>query len=116
MHRLHVIAVEDQEDLRSLWKIKFEFYGIPGKVLTPEEALRLPADEWKRADILITDWMLGGLTGSDIIKRALENNPTIKCHVLTALPYVDGLPIGTMFWIKPIPIETIIQEARRDND
>lgn len=114
MNDQFVIAVEDSPDLRLLWEVKFEHYGVPGLILTPEEALVLKPKDWKKADILVTDWMMGEYTGADIIMAALEYNPSIRCHVLTALPWVDNLPIGVMLWIKPIPIDTILQEARQN--
>lgn len=114
MDSLFVIAVEDQADLRSLWRVKFDFFDIHGLVLDPEEAMGLTADRWRESDILITDWSMGDISGKDVVERALNCNPTIRCHVLTAMPNPHGLPVGTRVWLKPIPIEIIIQEARHD--
>lgn len=113
MDSLYVVAVEDQDDLRSLWRVKFDFFGIPGMILDPEEAISLEADKWKETDLLITDWSMGEISGKEVIERALECNPTIRCHVLTAMPNPVGLPTGVKVWLKPIPVEIIIQEALR---
>lgn len=115
LHGLRVITVEDDADLRSLWRVKYDHFEIDGIILDPHEAMQLPVEEWRNADLLVTDWSMGDYTGKDIIQRALECNPTINCHVLTAMPNPYGLPVGVKVWLKPIPIEIIIQEAIRDN-
>lgn len=109
-----IIAVEDDNDLRTLWKIKLEQSGVNSLVLDTNEALQLPPYRWKQADVLITDWMLGSVTGADIIEVARQHHPDIDCHILTAVGETikDQKPERAQVWYKPLSIDAIIRESR----
>lgn len=110
----HVIVVEDDAELRTLWTLILEYNGVSNQVLSPEHIYTIPTADWKRATIVITDWMMGETSGADVLEHAVRHNPTVRCHVLTAmlnLREVD-IPVGVQLWLKPTMISTIIQEAR----
>lgn len=112
----HVIIIEDDPDLRTLWTLILEFNGVSSQVISPGEVYTLPTADWKRATIVVTDWIMGDISGADVLKHAMQQNPTVKCHVLTAMINLqdEDIPVGVQLWLKPTMISTIIQEARHD--
>lgn len=112
----HVIVVDDDEDLRTLWTVTLAFNGVSNQVISPEDVYRIPKSDWRRATIVVTDWVLGDISGADVLRYALKQNPTVKCHVLTAMIELtdEDIPVGVQLWLKPTMISTIIQETQHD--
>ena len=78
-----ILIIDDEENLRAaamkiLAKEGYRVSTFP----TPEAGLAKLASEG--ADLLITDLMLPGLDGIEVLKRAKELRPTVEVIVLTA--------------------------------
>lgn len=108
----HVIIVDDDPDLRTIWALILLHEKVSHQVLSPTDAFNIPTSDWKRATLVVTDWLMGDISGKEVIEHALQHNPTVRCHVLTALVDVRDVPVGVQMWLKPTMISTIIQEAR----
>jgi len=83
-----ILIIDDEEHLRvAVEKILNKQGHRVSTFASPAEALEKLAGEG--ADLLITDLMMPGLNGIDVLKRAKEVRPTVEVIVLTAHATVD---------------------------
>jgi CheY-like chemotaxis protein len=73
------------------------------KASNGDEALRLIASD-NRIGILVTDFAMPGMSGTDLIAQATQIRPDLKTIVITGYPNADGLaelPSHTTLLVKP---------------
>lgn len=83
-----ILLIDDEENLRAaaIKVLAKEGYRVSA-FATPEEGLAQFAS--KNVDLLITDLMMPGLDGIEVLKRAKEIRPAVEVIVLTAYASVD---------------------------
>jgi CheY-like chemotaxis protein len=73
------------------------------KASSGDEALRLIASD-NRIGILVTDFAMPGMSGTDLVAQATQIRPDLKTMVITGYPNADGLaelPSHTTLLVKP---------------
>lgn len=112
-----ILVVDDEESLRHTFKIflKREGYGPIVLASNFEEAVaELTAHSF---DLIISDIVLGGITGIDLLKRIRELNISCPVIMVTGYPNVDtaseALRFGAFDYIqKPVEKEQLLKTAR----
>ena len=108
MERIYII--EDDENIRNLLKIALEGFGYAAEGFeTAEEGLARMREE--KPDLVIFDWMLPGMDGTEAIKevRNTEQLKYVPIMLLTAkekeLDKVVGLDCGADdYMVKPFGV------------
>ena len=108
MERIYII--EDDENIRNLLKIALEGFGYAAEGFeTAEEGLARMREE--KPDLVIFDWMLPGMDGTEAIKeiRNTEQLKYVPVMLLTAkekeLDKVVGLDCGADdYMVKPFGV------------
>lgn len=80
------------------------------KASSGDEALRLIAGD-SRIGVLVTDFAMPGMSGTDLIAQATQIRPDLKTMVITGYPNADGLaelPPHTTLLVKPFRRDTLV--------
>jgi CheY-like chemotaxis protein len=87
-----ILLAEDEEPLRTLTAKLLERHGyVVITAMSAEEALRIAAENSRRIDLLLTDLIMPGLSGSAVAERVTELVPGIK--VLFMSGYSDEIVV-----------------------
>ena len=116
MERIYII--EDDENIRNLLKIALEGFGYAAEGFeTAEEGLARMREE--KPDLVIFDWMLPGMDGTESIKevRNTEQLKYVPIMLLTAkekeLDKVVGLDCGADdYMVKPFGVLELAARIR----
>ncbi len=116
-----VLVVEDADGLRQLTKRLLEKQGHTVLLAAnADEALRL-FDEHPSIDLLLTDVVMPGASGPELVKQLVEQRPTLKVIYMSG--YTDDtivhhgvLDPGIVFLHKPFSSESLGQRIREVND
>ena len=127
MERIYII--EDDENIRNLLKIALEGFGYAAEGFeTAEEGLARMREE--KPDLVIFDWMLPGMDGTEAIKevRNTEQLKYVPIMLLTAkekeLDKVVGLDCGADdYMVKPFGvlelsarIRSLLRRTKREEE
>ena len=127
MERIYII--EDDENIMNLLKIALEGFGYAAEGFeTAEEGLARMREE--KPDLVIFDWMLPGMDGTEAIKevRNTEQLKYVPIMLLTAkekeLDKVVGLDCGADdYMVKPFGvlelsarIRSLLRRTKREED
>ena len=112
-----ILVVDDEESLRHTFKIflKREGYGPIVLASNFEEAVgELTSQSF---DLIISDIVLGGNSGIDLLKRIRELNINCPVIMVTGYPHVDtaseALRLGAFDYIqKPVEKDQLLKTAR----
>lgn len=107
---LRVLIVEDDEATRELFEFEFDSWGLPVDCTVMPSALEAMMDiASMRPDLLITDLVMPGVDGFELLKAMRRNVELIDMQVvvITGLPAQafearGGLPEGSFLLSKPI--------------
>lgn len=119
--RYRVLVVEDEPDLRKLYKMTMASWELPIDVATANDGFdALIQIGASRPDLVITDLNMPGMDGFRMT-RSLRANPEYKkMHLVavTALSKGDiqdrgGLPEGIDIFPKPVPFSKLEELVRR---
>ncbi len=112
-----ILVVDDEESLRHTFKIflKREGYGPIVLASSFDEAVAELASN--SFDLIISDIVLGGNTGIDLLKRVRELNMDCPVIMVTGYPNVetaaDALRFGAFDYIqKPVEKEQLLRTSR----
>ena len=112
-----ILIAEDQESIRVLIKGFLEQRGYT--VLAAEDGLEAISllNEYPQAiDLLVTDVLLPGVEGGDVVKRSLERRPTIQVLYITGFGE-EVIPNGSAaFLLKPFRLEELARKIRTTLD
>ncbi len=112
-----VLVVEDEEGLRELARRLLQRQGCTVLVAASgAEALRLFAQH-PSIDLVLTDVVMPGLSGADLIQQLIEQRPELKVIYMSgytedAIVHHDVLKPGIAFLHKPFTSETLEQKIR----
>lgn len=90
---MHVLVVEDDEDVRTLLDIILTDHGATvTRCGDADEARRA---DWDSVDVALVDWMLPGEDGVSLARWIAATHPHVRVVILTAAP--DALSrVGTV--------------------
>ena len=112
-----VLVVEDADGLRELTKRLLERQGYTVLLAAnADEALHL-FDEHPSIDLLLTDVVMPGASGPELVKQLVEQRPTLKVIYMSgytdeAIVHHGVLDPGIVFLHKPFSSESLGQKIR----
>lgn len=122
-----ILVIEDNQDLNQLFCRTLQKNNyIPFAALSAEEALKIMDDEI--IDLIITDVMLPGMDGFELVRELRSSNIKIPIMVITARGDIMDKEIGFHsgaddYMVKPVNIyemilrvETLLRRASSVND
>lgn len=83
MHKDLMVYIDDDETLLSIMKNELQNYYDVAAFSDPGKAVQYITQEKDRITLLVTDWNMPGMTGSDVIRESIKQNPHIKTILLT---------------------------------
>ncbi|HVU78281.1 MAG TPA: ATP-binding protein [Gaiellaceae bacterium] len=116
-----ILLVEDDDGLRNLTKIVLEDAGY--HVLdaeTAEAALGVAAGQPKPIDLLLTDGLMGSMTGRELIERFAVDQPQARVIYMSGWEPESAppgaLPANETFLAKPFTPEALLEAVRNELD
>jgi PAS domain S-box-containing protein len=111
-----ILLVDDEEVIRLSFKRELQRYYDVTVASSYEEALGKLSE--KRFDLLITDLVMPGLDGLELLKKAKSNSPEMQGIVITAYgetrAVVDALRTGADdFLLKPCDVEELLERISK---
>ena len=112
-----VLLIEDDDDLREAIGVTLRINQIDFFTHTRAETV-IPILEPGMRAIIVTDYKLPGMTGIELLKKALEIDPELNIIVMTAFAdaklAVEALKAGARdFLIKPFVPDQLVETIRR---
>ncbi|MCL4796111.1 MAG: response regulator [Bryobacteraceae bacterium] len=109
----HILIVEDQSDVRALLRALLEADGHQVQEASgAAAALRIIQDDASRLDLLVTDLVMPGLSGQELIRRLEDSAPGLPVLVISAYSGEDA-PRAGAFLRKPFTSEQFSREVAR---
>ena len=112
-----ILVIDDEEGLRNTFQffLQNEGYSPVVTASTYEEALNEIND--RHFDLIISDIVLGGSTGIDLLRRVRELGRTCPVVMITGYPTVEtaseAVRLGAFDYIpKPVEKQTLLKTAR----
>ena len=112
-----ILVIDDEESLRNTFQffLQNQGYGPVDTASSFEEALQ--AISRQRYDLIISDIVLGGNTGIDILKKVREMGLSCPMVMITGYPTVEtaaeAVRLGAFDYIpKPVDKEALLKTAR----
>jgi CheY-like chemotaxis protein len=115
VHHHRVIVVDDVADVLvgvGAFLVHAGFSVI--KAVNGDDALRVISRD-PSIDVLVTDFVMPGLNGADLIAQATQIRPSLKALVITGYPNADGLadlPSGTKILAKPFRRDALVSAVK----
>jgi two-component system cell cycle sensor histidine kinase/response regulator CckA len=113
-----VLVVEDAEGLRELTKRLLERQGYTVLLAASADEARQLFDEHPSIDLLLTDVVMPGASGPELVKQLVERRPTLKVIYMSgytdeAIAHHGVLDPGIVFLHKPFSSESLGQKIRQ---
>jgi DNA-binding NtrC family response regulator len=112
-----ILVIDDEQSLRDTFQFFLQNQGYAPVITasTYEEALRELSD--RSFDLIISDIVLGGATGIDVLKRVREMGMSCPVVMITGYPTVEtaaeAVRLGAFDYIpKPVDKEALLKTAR----
>jgi two-component system, NtrC family, response regulator HydG len=112
-----ILVIDDEESLRNTFQffLQNQGYGPVVTATTFDEALREISNQ--KFDLIISDIVLGGNTGIDVLKRVRELGLNCPVVMITGYPTVEtaaeAVRLGAFDYIpKPVDKEALLKIAR----
>lgn len=81
-----ILVIDDDHDYLALMVMHLTRKGYQVESTTVvTSALELLGDRSNRFAVLVTDWMMPGMSGNNLVKLAKQIDPTIEAIVITAM-------------------------------
>jgi DNA-binding response OmpR family regulator len=61
-------------------------------------------------DVLVTDWVMPGMSGLDLLSAARAQCDTLRCMVISGQPQVAGMPKDVAWLAKPIDVDQLLAQ------
>jgi CheY-like chemotaxis protein len=116
-----ILLVEDDDGLRNLTKIVLEDAGYHVlEAETAEAALGVVGGQPRPIDLLLTDGLMGSMTGRDLIERFAVDQPQARVIYMSGWEPESAppgaLPTDETFLAKPFSPETLLEAVRAELD
>ena len=117
-HQVTILVVEDEGPIRQIVKTSLEAHGHC--VVTAgdaEEALELAEQHSGPIDLVVTDMLLPGMSGADMIRRLVAARPALNVIYISGYlggnTTMPGSPNGTMQYLpKPFTPRELLEVVR----
>lgn len=111
-----ILLVDDEEVIRLSFKRELQRYYEVTAASSYEEALGQLSE--KRFDLLITDLVMPGLDGLQLLKKAKSNSPEMQGIIITAYgetrAVIDAIRTGADdFLLKPCDVEELLERISK---
>ncbi len=112
---LQMWIVEDDEDLRAVWRQAMEIYGINCKTFPRGEDVIAAFETERRPDLFMCDFYLPGMNGEEIIKEAFLKYGVSPALLVTGKQETQStltkMPKDLRFKIlkKPVAIKVVLE-------
>jgi CheY-like chemotaxis protein len=116
-----ILLVEDDDGLRNLTKIVLEDAGYHVlEAETAEAALGVAGGQPRPVDLLLTDGLMGSMTGRDLIERFAVDQPQARVIYMSGWEPESAppgaLPADETFLAKPFTPEALLEAVRAELD
>ena len=111
------MVVEDEEALRALTKRLLQRLGYSVLVAANADAARQQFNQNESIDLLLTDVVMPGSSDPELVKRLVEQRPTLKVIYMSgytddAIVHHGVLAPGIEFLAKPFTSESLSRKVR----
>jgi nitrogen-specific signal transduction histidine kinase/CheY-like chemotaxis protein len=113
-----VLFVEDEEQILNLGKRILQRQGYTVLAApAPEQALALAAQHAGPIHLLVTDVVMPGMNGKELVERVRISRPDLKCLFMSGytadiIAHHGVLEAGVAFLQKPFTIHTLAEKVR----
>ena len=112
----HILVVEDEVKLAQFIEMELKYEGYQVSVANDGLA-GLSAARESQPDLILLDWMLPGISGTEICRRLRETGDQVPVILLTAKDEISdrvaGLDAGADdYLVKPFSIEELLARLR----
>jgi FixJ family two-component response regulator len=113
-----VILVEDDESLRNMIKTMIMNLGYEAvEFALPQKAVEFCRDTDRHIDCLVTDVIMPGMNGKDMVQKIMETRPDIKVLFMSGYPEdiisdKGVLKKGIRFIHKPFMMKDFAEKLR----
>ena len=113
-----VLLVEDEEQILTLGRRILEQHGyVVLASSTPQAALALAAAQAETIHLLVTDVVLPGMNGKELLQLLRATHPKLKClfmsgYTANVIAHHGVLEEGVQFLQKPFTIRTLADKVR----
>ncbi len=109
-----VFIVDDEELLCQLADTVLSELGYRTRCfLDPEDVLRAVREDGHRPDLLVTDYVMGSMTGLELIEECKKLHPTLRTILLSGTvseSYLHNFPVQPdKFMAKPYPVAAFVR-------
>lgn len=112
MRRRSLLLVEDNVDLRTLFRIALASAGYD--VREAEDGLAaLKAVDADPPDAIVLDLQMPGVSGTDVLKELAQHAHTRAIRVIVVTGRNDDVPDADCVLRKPVTAERLLQEVAR---
>ena len=117
MEEVHVLCIDDEEELVSAWVERLIIRGIDAEGVTNGHDAMQRVKE-KKFDVVILDLKMPGISGFEIMKLIKNQDPDMPVILITGHQCQDeeneGLLAGSFeCLIKPIDIEILVEKIMK---
>ena len=108
-----ILVVDDDENTREALSNLLRAVGY--EVDTSEDGPRaLECLEAKRYDVLVTDQVMGEMTGLELIERSRERRADQRCIVISGLAAPPAAESARVPWLrKPLDVDLLLDALER---
>ena len=110
-----ILLVEDEAPVRKMTTLLLKRLGYQVQnASSGEEALRLARGSRKQIDLLLTDMLMPGMSGSELAEVLLARDPTLKVLFLSGHTVVRHSTVhtGVAFLQKPFTFDALSKKLR----
>ena len=106
-----ILVVEDETGIRELIRkiLQRERYRIL-EAGNAEEAVTVA--QGQSIDLLITDVMLPGIRGPELVRRMQQTMPRLKTLFISGFTGEENVPAGALFLAKPFTLAALLEKVR----
>jgi CheY-like chemotaxis protein len=111
-----ILLVDDEQALRQLLRESLELDGY--RVLeaaSGQEALAVAAESRSAIDVVITDVVMPGMTGAELIRQIRQRQPGMPVVLISGWPICnrDSIDSRTLFLKKPVTYGQLARAVHR---
>lgn len=103
---MRVLVVDDDQGIRGVMQKLIRSVGCEAEVCeSGEEALDLMRA--KPFDILLTDFVMPGISGLTLVEEAKRSSPNMRCVIVSGQPRAADTPPSVAWLAKPIDVDEL---------
>jgi len=109
-HGEEVLVIDDDAGARTVIQALLKKYGYQVRIVADgRSGLAELTRTDRRVDVILTDMMMPGLSGNDLIQAIQDAHPTIPIVAMTGLGDTYSLPPGMPLLTKPLTASVLLE-------